>query len=211
MRDRGCALGFSGLTLRIDGVTSEHMQRAISNWVVGMCLVGLTACTSQNHAEQPTAGGGAVLAQSQGYSLLYKLMSDESDVSKILWIKSVSDGTKGLVKEIANASQDAKKQLEGFAKKDKSLQLDVPGLPAMEQRSRDLQAKEDENGLLGSKGEAFERHLLFTQAEATNYATQLARALLEKETNPERRAFLDEQAKKFADIHARTMNRLAVK
>ena len=54
----------------------------------------------------------------------------------------------------------------------------------MEQRSRDLQAKVDEKALLTTSGKEFERRLIFTQAEAMNYAMQLCKALDERKPIP---------------------------
>lgn len=137
-------------------------------------------------------------------------MNDESEVGKIFILKSADDSVKSVVKEIGSACEAAKKQMDEFPKQNIRIEYDVPDLPYMEKRSRDLQAKDDERALLTTSGKEFERRLIFTQAEATNYAMQLCKALNEKETDPGRKSFLENLAKQFSDFHGRLMNLLAV-
>jgi hypothetical protein len=168
----------------------------------------LAACASTPEAS--VGGGGVIHERNQGYSLLYKLMSDEADVGKIFILKGADDSVKNLVKEIGNGCQGAKKQLEEFAKQDAQLGYNTSDLPYIESRQRELQAKEEEKSLLFSSGKEFELKLLFTQAEAMNYAKQLCKALSEKEDNATRKTFLDNFAKQAADYHDRLMKLLTV-
>jgi hypothetical protein len=169
----------------------------------------LAACASTPHAA--TSGGGVIHERNQGYSLLYKLMGDESQVGKIFILKSADDSVKNLVKEIGSACGEAKKQMDEFARQDKQLGYDTDDLPFIEKRQRELQAKEDEKELLFSSGMDFELRLLFTQAQAIDYAKQLCLALSEKEDNPGRKGFLQRFAKQAADFHDRVMKMLAVR
>ncbi len=101
--------------------------------------------------------------------------------------------------------------MDQFPKQDNRIEYDVPDLPYMEKRSRDLQADDDEKALLLSSGKDFERRLIFTQAEAMNYAMQLCKALDEKVTDPARKTFLANLARQCGDFHDQLMNLLAVK
>jgi hypothetical protein len=166
----------------------------------------LAACASTPDPH-PT-GGGLIHERNQGYSLLYKLMSDESNVGKIFILKSASDPVKSLVKEIGGAAQGAKKQMDEFAKQDKQLEYDIADLPYIEQRQRDLEAKDDEKALLFSSGKEFEVRLIFTQAQATEYARQLSIGLAEKDDDPARKVFLNNLVKEFGDFHDRLMKML---
>jgi len=87
----------------------------------------------------------------------------------------------------------------------------VPDLPRMEQDSRDLTAKEDEHELLGSSGQTFELHLIFTQAQAMEYAVELANALQPIEDDPVRKNFLQYVSQQCGELHTRLMALLAVK
>jgi hypothetical protein len=173
-----------------------------------LCVAMLAACSSQ--PKPPSENGGISRQHNEGYSLLYKLMKDESDVGEIFILKSASDPVKSLVKEIGDACQGAKNEMDEFPKQNRRIEYDVPDLPYMEQRSRDLQAKDDEKALLTSSGKDFERRLIFTQAEAMNYATQLCKAIDEEETDPGRKSFLEDLVKQCEGFHDRLMKLLSI-
>ena len=137
-------------------------------------------------------------------------MTDESDVGKIFILKSASDPVKNLVKEIGSAAQSAKKQMDTFPTPDSRIDFNLTDLPQLEQRSRDLQAKEDEHTLLFSSGKDFELNLIFTQLEAVDYAKQLCKALIEKESDPTRRTFLTNLANQCDGFRDRLMKLLSV-
>lgn len=183
----------------------------LSAVVGGVFVMG---CASDRVAPPPptTSTTQPPFAQlNPGYSLLYKLMSDESDVGKIFFLKSADDSIKSLVKQIGSAAQDAKKKMDFFSKQDNHLRYDTPGLPWIEQRSRDLQAKEDEHNLLmNSKGKNFELRLIFTQLEAMDYARQLCKALDEKETAGNRKRFLQDLANQSAGFSDKLMKMMTV-
>jgi hypothetical protein len=80
----------------------------------------------------------------------------------------------------------------------------------MEQKSRDLQASVDTHALLFSSGKQFEVRLIFTQAQAMDYAVQLSKALGEVETDPARKSFLANMVHRCTDFHDRLMNLLTV-
>ncbi len=187
----------------------QTMRRMRRNLCVVAVLAAVAGCASS--VKPPTENGGMYRRQNEGYSLLYKLMSDESDVNKILYFKHTDEAVGALVKEIATVCQSARKQMDDFPKSDNRIEYDVPDLPKIEQRGRDLQAHDDTMALLGSSGTAFETRLIFTQAQAMDYAVQISKGLLENEDNPIRKTFLSELAKKCADLHDRAMSFLTVK
>jgi hypothetical protein len=169
----------------------------------------LLACSST--PKPPSANGGLFREDNEGYSLLYKLVSDDGDVDKIFFLKHADEDVGSLVKEVASVCKDAKKQMDEFPKTNNRIEFDVPDLPYMEQRSRDLQSSDDEKNLLGSSGKDFELLLIYTQAESMDYAHQLAMALSEKEDDPARKAFLTKFAARCGNLHDRLMNLLTVK
>jgi hypothetical protein len=172
------------------------------------CAIALAGCSST--PTPPSENGGLFRQHNEGYSLLYKLMKNESEVGEIFILKSATPSVKTIVKEIGDACTAAKKQMDEFPKQDNRIEYDEPDLPYMEQRSRDLQAKVDEKALLTTSGKEFERRLIFTQAEAMNYAMQLCKALDEKETDPGRKRFLESLARQSGDFHDQLMNLLTV-
>jgi hypothetical protein len=173
------------------------------------CALALAGCAST--PAPPSANGGMFRRQNEGYGLLYKLMSDDSDVSKIVIFTRADDSVVNLIREIASACQAAKKQMDEFPKSDNRIEYDEPDLPYIEAKGRKQQASDDEDALLTSSGKEFEVRLIVSQAQATDYAVQLSKALEENEADPGRKAFLTKVSKQFAECHARLMNLLTVK
>ncbi len=176
-----------------------------SNFLLSLMFI-LSGCSST--PKPPSANGGIFRQRNEGYSLLYKLMSDESDVGKIFIFKSADDRLGDLVREIGNFCQAAKKQMDEFPKSDNRVEYDVPDLPYAEQHSRDLQADDEAHALLTSSGKDFEQRLIFIQAEAMNYAAHISKGLAEHEDNPQRKDFLEKLSKQSFDYHARLMKLL---
>jgi hypothetical protein len=173
---------------------------------LSIILISLFGCAAE---PQPVPVGDTLRQQNQGYSLLYQLMRDESDVGKIFLFKHADDSVGNLVREIGHFCQAAKKQMDDFQKADNNLIYITPDLPPIEQQGRDLQKDDDTKALLFSSGKDFELRILFTQAQAMNYATQLSRALASNESNAARKSFLENMTKQTRDYHDRLMKLLA--
>jgi len=157
----------------------------------------------------PADDRGILQRQNEGYSLLYGLMKDESKVGGILILKSTDASLEKIVRDIANTCDAARKQMDEFARSDGNIHYDVPNLPYIEQRSRDLESDNETKSLLFSGGDEFAVRLIFTQGEAMNYARELTRALAEKETDSARKKFFTELAKECGDYHEQLMKMLA--
>jgi hypothetical protein len=181
-------------------------------YIRGYILFGVIALAGCSTAPKPPSeNGGLFRERNEGYSLLYRLMSDESKVGEIFIIKHADDSVKGLVKDIAAACQAAKKQMDGFPMANNRIEYDVPDLPRLEQESRDLEAKEEAKDLLTSSGKTFELRLIFTQAEATGYAVNLCQALAAHEDDAGHKDFLNNLSSRCAVFQQRLMELLIVK
>lgn len=148
--------------------------------------------------EQPEI---SVSEKSEGYAILYDLVSDEKQISKILIIKKERPEFKTLVKRIASAAKETARGLEAFAKKDPQLNLKTTRLPTVEQKTRDSIAAQTGKEILKSSGDPFEAKLLMTQVEGLNYAAHLTKVLAEMETDLKRRQFLQNASGKFTGLH----------
>lgn len=198
---------------RLNGVreASWAVMRAATRLVFLVCgLTCVGGCCSTS-GESLSHNGGLIHERNEGYSLLYQLMGDESDVSKLFILKHVDESVGGLVKEISGTSQAAKLKLDGFFTPQSRIEFDVSDLPKTEQASRELERKRQTKELLFSSGKAFELQLIFSQAEATEYAANLCQAIATLEDDPGRKDFLTKLAGEFAGYRDRLMGLLDVK
>ncbi|MEY2466787.1 MAG: hypothetical protein QOD03_1308 [Verrucomicrobiota bacterium] len=118
-------------------------------------------------------------------SLLYDLLNDEKNLSKLLLIKRGSQELDDLVKDISTSCRENAKKLEQLAVADRTLNLHTPGLPSGEAATRDAIAKTKEHDLLLARGADLQFKLLLTQTEGLNYGSHLAKVAAENETHPE--------------------------
>ena len=125
--------------------------------------------------------------------MLYELLNEEKNVSKILIIKRDSPDLKRLINNISHTARQGAKLLDSVAGKDPRLHLSLTALPPGEQATRKAIAKTKQHELLQSKGAEFEFQLLLTQSEALNYGAHLAQVAADNE--PQRA-----RAQQFANL-----------
>ena len=172
-----------------------------------VCALAVTGCAMVQQV-LPTSAWRQVRVRNEGYSLLYQLLSQESDAAKLLAIKHADSPIADIIKEIANTCGQAKKELELFQKNDQHLNLKMTSLPEIEQKTRAAIESTVTKQLLFSSGKKFEVCLLFTQADAMNYAAHLAQVLHGQEADPLRQKFLATVADRCTSLHDRVMGLL---
>ncbi len=116
--------------------TEAFMKRRA--WVCGTLIVCALAVTGCSPVQKilPTAAWRQARVCNEGYSLLYQLLSQESDVAKLLIIKHADPPIADIIKEIASTCDQARKELELFHEKDRHLSLEMTNLPQIEQQTR---------------------------------------------------------------------------
>lgn len=179
-------------------------------WACGtliVCALAVTGCSTVQKI-LPTTAWRQARVRNEGYSLLYQLLSQESDVAKILIIKHADPPVADVIKEIASTCGQAKKELDLFHEKDRHLSFEMTNLPQIEQQTRAAIDSTVTKQLLFSSGNTFEGRLLFTQAEAMNYAAHLAQVLHDQEDNPVRKEFLATLSQRCTTLHDRVMGLL---
>jgi hypothetical protein len=177
-----------------------------------LCLAAaliLAGCSETPNT--PSQNGGMFRERNEGYSLLYKLMSDNGDVDKIFILKHADEPVGGLVKEIAAACKSAKAQMDEWPKANNRIEFDVADLPKIEQAARDQESSAQAKNLLTSSDKPFETKLIFNEAEAMGYAANLCEALLKHEDDPGHKDFLTKLQKQCSDFRDRLMELLTVK
>ena len=179
-------------------------------------LVVLCGCGSlhQTSSETPGPQSDAVEGRAQrahatnNYALLFDLLGDEKDVSKLLIIKRERPELRDLIREIAQRCGQAHKELGGFGRADRSLNFKAHGLPVIESETRAAIAKTKAKQLLTESGKEFELRLLITQHEALTYAAHLAASILKTETNPQRARFLRQLSSDLTALEQRVTSML---
>ncbi|MGD0140604.1 MAG: hypothetical protein ABSD28_17185 [Tepidisphaeraceae bacterium] len=188
------------------------MKRNIWRRLGALAVLGAFAgCLCSASPKRAPGNAGPIHQLNEGYSLLHQLMSDESDVSKMLFIKHADEPVAGAVKEISGACKTAKSRMDDFPKTDARIEFDVPDLPRVEQESRDLDSSIEEKELLFSSGKTFELRLIYSQAQAMEYGEVLCKALAAREDDAGRKAFVTDLAQQCADFRDRLLGLLAVK
>ena len=141
--------------------------------------------------ESPADIKGIVL-RNNAVSLLYELVGNEKNVSKVLLIKHASADLGRLIHGISLTAGDIANRLDQMAAADPELKLYALRLPAGEKATRDAIAKTEEHELLFSSGNNFQFQLLLTQADALSYGWHLAKMAADNSKQPaEIRAFTE--------------------
>jgi hypothetical protein len=146
----------------------------------------------------------------EGYSLLYELMSKQRELDGIFMIKSASDATKQLARDISGTSNTAARRLEQWAKANPAHGIRQPNLPAVEVDAR-AKIEEQTTVSLLTAGDDFELRLLLTQVDATNYGAALASVLAASDSNVQRAQFCTELAEQYTALNQRVRQRLALR
>ncbi len=172
-------------------------------WFVFAIFLLVAGCATKptSSTAPPAAEDSRLAIRNQGYSLLYQLMSDEKDVSKILIIKKEKSDVGDLVKKIADTCGAAAKQMEAFTKADPHLHNKMDGLPTAEKETRDLIGKTRAKELIAKSGEKFELRILLTQSEALTYGAHLAVVVQSHENEPTRQKFLGDLSRQLQELH----------
>src|SRR6185503_9325050 len=151
-------------------------------------------CALHQYSEEAPVKAEQSTTDHHGYALLFGLLGDEKDVAKLLVIKRERAELRELIKTISETAARGHRDLENFAKADRSLNLHKQGLPAAESAARASISRVKGKDLLTEGGKEFELQLLLSQSEALTYGAHLAEAVSKAESNPERAKYLRQLA-----------------
>jgi hypothetical protein len=171
-------------------------------WVLAGCAI------LEPRAKESAPTQVNVSAISEGYALLYGLVSKEKQSSQLSIIKKESPELKSLLERISETSKATATELEILARLNPPLNLKVTHLPRLEQAARESIDTETSKEILRSEGVDLEFNMVSSQLAAMNYAAHLARSLAVVETNPRRKEFLQQTDRKFSDLHGRVYQML---
>jgi hypothetical protein len=175
------------------------MMRARRVAVVLLVLLTAGCATLESRAKEDL---------SEGYALLYDLVSKEKQASQLSLVKTISPELKSLLERISETSKVTAKELETLARVDPPLDLKATHLPRIERAARESIDKETTKQIFRSTGVDLEFNMVSSQLAAMNYAVHLARSLAVIETNPRRKEFLRQTDRKFSDLHGQVYKML---
>ena len=138
-----------------------------------------------------------------GYSLFYDFCKQESQLSLLLWVKTMPPNISDYAKQISSTATDDMAILKVMGVKDSSLRLDKVSLPSFEISVRQSMADDRKQQLLwGSSGAPFVQALTMTQSETTNYGLHVAKILSETEPDPDRARAMRHMYDRWLALHA---------
>ena len=172
-------------------------------WVVTLLAIGLLSgcATNEPRAADGTPKQATLSELSEGYALLYDLLSKEKQSGLLSIIKKESPELKSLLERIASTSKAAVKDLDTLSTLDPPVNLKASHLPRLEQAARASIDKETSTALLHSSGVDLEFTMVSSQLAGMNYAAHLARTLALADTNPVRQQFLRRTDRRFSELH----------
>lgn len=160
------------------------------------------------------AADGAIDAEDRrldhGYALLLDLLADEMKVADVLAIKSPSDSTAAVLRDISRTAKVGEAELRSLLTDPPVISTGVQGLPIVEIDARHRIANRETVALLLSSGETFERRILLTQDKACGYVSALATSLATVDPADARRERLEALAAAFDRLANRVRDRLAL-
>lgn len=162
----------------------KHLLSTLA--AAGLLIFGVTFCGCV-HVPKPISPPASekIAMRNNAASLLYSLLNDEKNVSKILIIKRDSAQLNQIIKAISTMTGSAAVRLTELAKADPALNLQTLELPVGEKAARNAVAKTKTHELLFSSGAEFEFNLLLTQAQALCYGSHLAKVAAENSGEPD--------------------------
>jgi len=163
----------------------DPRRRTICTLFLLLLFISAMAGCHSPHAsvKQPSTATDDV--RNNSVSLLYDLLGDEQNVSKLLIIKRDREELHRVIKRISTNAAAGRKTLERMAADDASLDLKKMALPSGEKATREAIGKTKTGELLRASGADFEFKLLLTQTEALNYGEHLAKVAAANEPKAE--------------------------
>lgn len=162
-------------------------------------------CTLHQSSEEVPVKSRNGSTDHHGYALLFALLSDEKDLSKLLIVKRERAELRDLIKAISETAARGHQQLEAFAKADRSLNLLKQGLPPAESTTRASISRATAKELMAGSGKELELRLLLTQNEALTYGMHLAETVAKAERDPQRTKYLQQLAGELGQLQRRVV------
>jgi hypothetical protein len=162
--------------------------------IVAALLLTLTACSHFGRSDEATPAKGSRGQLSVGYSLLYQ---EADGIPKLKWLirfKEKSDDMAQVTQDLVSYYQQLADQLQSLSKQFPAVRLDVRTMPEIMGDTRKAIGSDlakDIAPVVGKSGIEFEREALLTFYDSLNEQRHLVRVMLERETVPALKDFLE--------------------
>jgi hypothetical protein len=192
------------LTVRLRGATHRQMVK----WFLAPALVlALAACSQLSESTRPAHNTGTSRAQlSVGYSLLYQEADGLPKLQWLLMFKDKSSDMGQLTNELVKYYEQLADDMRKLAKQYPAMRIDVTPMSEIESEERKAigteQAK-DLAPLVGKAGVEFEREALLIFRDALNEQRHLTGVMLERETDPSLKKFLESTKLRLDAYHGK--------
>lgn len=158
-------------------------------------LLALGACSHFGHSAEPASPDKGQRGQlAVGYSLLYQ---EADGIPKLNWLirfKDKSDDMAQVTNELVGYYQQLAGTLDKLSKQFPAVRLDVRTMPEIigdTRKAIGADFAKEVAPLIGKSGLEFEREALLTFQDALNEQRHLVRAMLDRETVPALKDFLE--------------------
>jgi hypothetical protein len=178
-------------------IEKAHARRhsTLVRAIAAALLLTLSGCSHLSHAEKPAPDKHAPRAQlSIGYSLLYQ---EADGIPKLKWILMFKDKPEEMgrvINDLVSYYQQLAQTLERLSKEFPGVHIDVTTMSDIEADSRKAIGKDTAKDLapvIGKSGVDFEREALLMFYNALNEQSHLVGVMLERETDPALKKFLE--------------------
>jgi hypothetical protein len=170
------------------------MFSVLSRFTAIAFLLTLTACSHFTHSEKSEPGTDHRGQLSVGYSLLYQ---EADGIPKLKWLirfKDKSNDLSQITQELVTYYQQLAETLQKLSKQFPAVHIDVRTMPEIEADMRKAIGTDlarDIAPVVGKSGIEFEREALLTFHDSLNEQRHLVRVMLERETVPALKEFLE--------------------
>ena len=163
--------------------------------VISVLLLSLAACSQLTHSGKPTPPDKGPRAQlSIGYSLLYQ---EADGIPKLKWLIRFKDKPEEMSKvtdELVSYYQQLADKMEQLSKQFPAMRIHVQPMSDIEADTRKAigtDLAKDIAPVVGKSGTEFEREALLTFYNSLDEQRHLVRVMLERETVPALKDFLE--------------------
>ena len=163
--------------------------------VTTMLLLTLSACSQLSNSTKPPPDKNATRAQlSIGYTLLYQ---EADGIPKLKWLLMFKDKTEEMAQvtnDLVSYYQQLAETMRKLSKQFPAMRIDVAAMSQIEGDERKAigtDTAKDFAPVAGKSGIEFEREALLMFYDALNEQRHLTRVMIERETDPGLRKFLE--------------------